>query len=168
MASRVFNVDTSDLELIIGALVVCRNEMLSVDTAKIDKLVKKCKNNLKTIKISSRKGKGRGLQQEVCRDISEITDIPYDQGDDNCLIHSREMGLSGLDVILRGEALQKFPFSVECKCSEGLNIKDTYEQVKGNALPKTDWLIVHKRKSIPEIIVMLSWDAFKKILKERQ
>jgi hypothetical protein len=134
----------------------------------IEGITRKCKNNAKTIKISSRKGKGRNLQITVAEGISEITGIPYIQSSDTCDIHSREMGLSGNDIILRGEALKKFPFSVECKCTESLNLTDTYEQVKANCSPNTDWLIVHKRKAIPEILVILSWEAFKKIIKERK
>jgi hypothetical protein len=167
MASRTFKIDTADLGVIIDALTVYQNEYES-SVPSVQKIIKKCKNQMKTIKISSRKGKGRGLQMEVCRDISELTGIPYDQSSDTCDIHSREMGLSGNDIILRGEALKRFPFSVECKCSESFNLQGTYEQVATNCTSGTDWLIVHKRKSIPEIIVVLSWDAFKKIIKERK
>jgi hypothetical protein len=170
MASRTVKFDTTDLSLIaeMGQMYLNEHDNSLGIAKQIQGIVRKCRNNAKTIKISSRKGKGRGLQMAVAEGISEMTGIPYDQSSDVCDIHSREMGLSGNDIILRGEALKKFPFSIECKCSESLNLTDTYEQVVANVVPGTDWLICHKRKSIPEIIVMLSWDAFKKIIKERK
>jgi hypothetical protein len=170
MASRTVKFDTSDLSLIaqIGEMYINEHEDSPGVSKQLQGIIRKCKNNAKTIKISSRKGKGRNLQMTVAEGISEMTGIPYVQSSDVCDIHSREMGLSGNDIILRGEALKKFPFSIECKCSESLNLTDTYEQVVANLVPGTSWLICHKRKSIPEIIVMLSWDAFKKIIKERK
>jgi hypothetical protein len=167
MASRTFKIDTADLGVIIDALTVYQNEYES-SVPSVQKIIKKCKNQMKTITVSSRKGKGRGLQQTIGKDIAELVGCYYDQSDDSALVASRPMGQAGLDIILRGNALAEFPFSVECKCSEGLNLTDTYEQVQANVIPGTDWLIIHKRKSIPEIIAMLSWDAFKKILKERK
>lgn len=170
MASRTVKFDTSDLTLIVEMAEMYLNEHNNFPAInkQAQTIIRKCKNNAKTIKISSRKGKGRALQMVVCNDISEIIGIPYIQSSDDCDIHSREMGQAGNDIILRGPAKKLFPFSVECKCSESLNLTDTYEQVKANQESGYDWLIVHKRKSIPEIIVMLSWDAFKKIIKERR
>jgi hypothetical protein len=170
MASRTVKFDTSDLLLMaeMAEMYLNEHDNFPVINKQAQGIVRKCKNNAKTIKISSRKGKGRGLQQTIGKDIAELVGCYYDQSDDSALVASRPMGQAGLDIILRGNALIEFPFSVECKCSEGLNLTDTYEQVQANVIPGTDWLIVHKRKSIPEIIVMLSWDVFKKILKERK
>jgi len=166
MAARTFKIDTTDLSVIITALEEYKNKHPTVSN--MERIIKKCKNQMKTIKVSSRKGKGRELQYFICREISELTGIPYIQSDDDCDIHSREMGQHGKDIILRGEALRKFPFSVEAKCSESFDMLGTYEQAITNTTKDTDWLIVHRRKSIPEVIVMLSWNTFKKILKERK
>jgi len=170
MASRTVKFDTTDLSLIaeMGQMYLNEHEDSPGVSKQLQGIIRKCKNNAKTIKISSRKGKGRNLQMTVAEGISKVTGVPYVQSSDTCDIHSREMGLSGNDIILRGEALKRFPFSVECKCTESLNLTNTYEQVVANLVPGTDWLICHKRKSIPEIIVMLSWDVFKKIIKERK
>jgi hypothetical protein len=124
------------------------------------------KMNPKKIKVSSAKGKGRSLQYWVCEQISRITGIPYKQSDDNCEIHSREIGLHGKDIILRGKALEKFPFSIECKNSEQLNLVETINQAITNTDGGTDWLIVHRRKAIPEEIVIMSWNAFERIWKK--
>ena len=73
----------------------------------------------KRIKISSAKAKGRNLQKWVCGKISKLLNIPWGKDE---LIASREMGQSGTDVRLIGEALEKFPYSVECKWQETWSI----------------------------------------------
>jgi len=128
-------------------------------------LIQKFTKTQTKITTSSAKAKGRHLQQWVCDRISAITEIPYAQQDDQCEIHSREMGQAGIDVVLRGEALRRFPFSVECKASESLDIKGTVEQARGNVYKDTDWLIVHRRKAIPEVLVIMAWDAFERLVK---
>ena len=130
-------------------------------------LRKKLKRSLIPIKISSRKGKGRNLQKWVCKEISMLTSIPYKQSDDSCLIHSREMGQSGCDIILRGLAGQLFPFSVECKNSETLNLMKTIKQAKSNLKDLTDWMIVYKNKKLKRPVVIISWDCIMNLLKER-
>lgn len=125
---------------------------------KIPSLAKKMEH--KKIKVSSAKGKGRNLQYWVCERIADITGIPWVQSDDNCEIHSREMGQAGVDLVLRGKAAEKFPFSIECKSSEQLNLVDTVNQATRNNLPGRNWLIIHKRKAIPNPIVVMDWKTF--------
>jgi hypothetical protein len=125
---------------------------------KIPSLAKKMEH--KKIKVSSAKGKGRNLQYWVCERIADITGIPWVQSDDNCEIHSREIGLHGQDIVLRGEAAKKFPFSIECKSSEQLNLVETIAQASSNNIPGREWLIVHKRKAIPNPIVVMDWKTF--------
>lgn len=122
----------------------------------------------KPIKISSRKAKGRNLQHFVCERISKLTRINYKQSDDSCEIHSREMGQHGTDIILRGKALQSFPFSIECKNSETFNLAPTIEQAKENQNKDTDWMIVHKRKGWKNPIVIIDWDCFEKLYKNNK
>lgn len=163
MAKRSLNIDTADISILIKSLEDC--SLNSEGLSKNDALLRKLRNNLKTIKISSRKGKGRNLQKFVCSEISEMLSIPYDQSDDQSLIHSREMGQAGCDIVLRGGALKRFPFMVECKNSESLNITGTISQAISNTKTGYDWLIVHKRKTLTEPIVIISWNTFKKIVK---
>lgn len=129
------------------------------------KLLKQCERAGKPIKTSSAKSKGRDLQQWVCREISEMVSIPYNQGDDDCLIHSREMGQSGTDIVLRGKAKERFKYSVECKNTESLSLYQAIEQCIANTLPGQDWLIVHKKKG-SEPIVVLDWEAFRRLWPE--
>jgi len=166
MAKRNLNLDTKDIQVIMNALEMYQNEKLGKKEASLAPLMKKLKNNMKTITVASRKGKGRKLQQFVCQEISELIGTFYNQQNDQCLIHSREMGISGIDVVLRGNALREFPFSVEAKCSEGLNLLETYNQTLSNRVDGTDWMIVHQRKSIPETLCIISWDTFKKLFKK--
>ena len=161
MAKRNLNLDTKDILAILDALALRQGRGASPTP-----LMKRLGNSLKTITVASRKGKGRNLQKFICGEIAELVGTYYDQKDDQCLIHSREMGQAGTDIILRGNALSEFPFSVEAKCSESLNLLETYNQVTANTVEGTDWMIVHKRKSIPETLCVISWGTFKKLFRK--
>ena len=127
---------------------------------KFNTVYKKLKRALMPIKISSRKAKGRNLQQQVCRDIANILDIEYNQQDDNCLIHSREMGQAGKDIILRGAVKTQFPYSIECKSNESLRLYKAIEQAKKNLTEDDrEWMVVHKKKNHPPIVI-LDWKEF--------
>ncbi len=142
-------------------------ELLSHDKSKkAETLLKRLKKAEKKIKPSSAKSKGRGLQYFVCEEISELLDIPYSQSDDNCLIHSREMGLNGVDVILRGEAREMFPFSIECKACETLAIPQWVEQARANTAEGTDWLLIFRKQSLGATpFITMDWKTFKNIYK---
>ena len=43
-------------------------------------------------------------------------------------IESRSMGAGGEDLIMARDARKKFPFSIECKNVEKLNVYDAYDQ----------------------------------------
>lgn len=113
----------------------------------------------KRITVSSAKAKGRNLQNWAAKKISEITGIPYGR-EDHALIEPRQMGQSGVDVILRGEALKAFPFSIECKSTESWALPATIRQVKANQAKNTDWLIILKKKEFQKPIVVIDAEAF--------
>jgi hypothetical protein len=117
------------------------------------------------MKSRSAKNKGARLQKWVCQKIADIFGIEFDNQDDQCLIHSREMGQSGTDVILRGEVYKEFPFDIECKNTEKLNLWATIEQAKSNTKKDRDWLIVHK-KNYENPIVIISWETFEKLFRK--
>ena len=72
------------------------------------------------MKTQSAKAKGRKLQQWVRDQIIEQLEVhPED-------IESRSMGAGGEDLIMARAARQKFPFSVECKNVEKLNVWEAY------------------------------------------
>ena len=159
MAKRTINLDTKDIKIILENLEACNPK----PTPQVKAIIRKMKTNLKTIKIASRKGKGRSLQKYICREIGELIGIEYNQEDDQCLIHSREMGQSGLDVILRGRAQKLFPYCIESKATENLNLTDAVQQAESNTVEPYDWMVVHKRKILSEPIVIISWSALKSL-----
>lgn len=149
--------DRKEMEFLVELLALNKDKNADI-------LMKRIKRAERPIKPSSAKGKGRGLQQWVCDRISKLLNIPYDQKDDECLIHSREMGLSGQDVILRGKAKELFPFSIECKACESLAVPQWVAQAKSNVQDGTDWMLIFKKQSMGNIpYVVISWDAFEKL-----
>jgi hypothetical protein len=132
---------------------------------KVRGIVAKLEKSQRTIKVSSRKGKARDLQMWVCQKLADLLGIPFDQQDEQCLIHSREMGQSGVDVILRGKAYEKIPFDIECKNTENFNLTGTIRQASHNTKEGRDWLIVFRNKAIQDTVVFLSWAAFEKLYK---
>jgi hypothetical protein len=115
------------------------------------------------IKTSSAKAKGRNLQYWVCERIASLLGLEFNQSDDQCLIHSREMGQSGKDIIIRGDAYKRFPYSIEAKNSESLQLPTVIAQVQANTTEKEDWIIVHKRKTIKDPIAIMDWMTFEKL-----
>ena len=129
------------------------------------KIISKLERAEKKIKTSSAKGKGRGLQYWVCDRIAKMFGIEFIQSDDDCLIHSREMGQNGTDVILRGEIEKKFPFDIECKSCESLSIPEWIRQARANKKENRDWLLVFKKQTIGhEPLVVMEWETFEKII----
>lgn len=128
------------------------------------KLYRKFVRALKPIKVSSRKSKGRGLQKYVCSKLAEVLKIDYQQDNDNCEIHSKEMGQSGTDIVLRGVARERIKFDIECKNTEKLNLYKTIEQSKLNTQNGRNWLVVHK-KNQHKPITILDFEVFVSLLK---
>ena len=115
------------------------------------------------IKISSAKAKGRALQQWVCRKVSDLVNLPWGYEDDKP-IQPRLMGQKGTDVVLRGEALDGFPFSVECKSGEHWSVPSSVKQAKKNRYKGTNWLLVLKNKNMKHPIAVLDAKLFFEIL----
>jgi len=110
------------------------------------------------MKPQSCKAKGRKLQQYVAEQISNILNIPWGKDE---LIRSRGMGQSGVDVVLLGEAKKQFPWSVECKNTQKINLWDCIKQARDNQLDGTDWLLITKKNYETPVVVMDSMIFFK-------
>jgi hypothetical protein len=106
------------------------------------------------------KNKGASFQKWVCQQIADLLEIEFDNKNDQCEIHAREMGNSGNDIILRGRAYQRFPFDIECKNSENISIQATMEQAQSNTKEGRFWMIAWKRKSFKKPIVIMDWSVF--------
>lgn len=115
-----------------------------------------------TIKISSRKAKGRNFQKLICEKVGKLLNLPTGYEDDR-LIQPRLMGQSGTDVVLHGLARTLFPFDIETKATEKINLYKDIAQAKSNNNTGRDWLLFHK-KSREDPIVILDADVFFKIL----
>lgn len=132
-----------------------------------ERLIKKFERAEKTIKVSSRKGKGRGLQYWVCERIAKIFGIEFVQSDDSCLIQSRPMGQHGTDVILRGNIYKEFPFDIECKSCESLSIPEWVRQARTNKKENRDWLVIFKKQTIGhEPLVLMEWETFERLFEK--
>ena len=105
----------------------------------------------KSISISSRKAKGRNLQKWIANKLSDISGIAIQKDGD---IESRPMSQSGTDIILRGEALEIFPWSIEAKNQEKWSVLAWIRQAKENTKKNLDWLLFCKKNHHEEIVIM--------------
>ena len=99
------------------------------------------------MKTSSAKAKGRRLQQWVRDQLIEQLDVhPED-------IESRSMGAGGEDLIMARSAREKFPYSIECKNQESLNIWKAYEQATENSGNYEPIVFIKRNNQKPLVVV---------------
>ena len=99
------------------------------------------------MKTQSAKSKGRRLQQWVRDVLVESLNIhPED-------IESRSMGAGGEDLIMSRAARKSFPYSVECKNQEKINIWSAYQQAQENSKGYTP-IVVLKRNNVKPLILI--------------
>jgi|SRR5210317_19754 len=113
------------------------------------------------MKTRSAKNKGKRLQNDV-RDLILETFQELEPDD----VRSTTMGDSGEDVLLSPAARKLFPFSVECKNQEKLNIWSSLQQAEDNAGEHTP-LVVFKRNRSKTYISMEINDLMR-LLSEKQ
>ena len=99
------------------------------------------------MKTQSRKAKGRRLQNQFMQLLIEKLDIDPED------IESRSMGAGGEDLIMSKAARNKFPYSVECKNQESLNIWKAWEQANGNK-GIYEPLVVIKKNGVSPLVVL--------------
>ena len=108
-----------------------------------------------SVLTSSAKAKGRKLQQWFRNLLIEKLDIhPED-------IESRSMGASGEDLIMARAAREKFPYSIEAKNQESVNIWKAYEQAEENSGDYEPIVVLKRNKSKP--LVLIDADYFVKL-----
>mgnify|MGYP003324490662 FL=1 len=99
------------------------------------------------MKTQSAKAKGRKLQQWVRDQLIEQLDVhPED-------IESRSMGAGGEDLIMARAARQKFPYSIECKNQEKINIWESYKQANENSKDYEPVVVLKRNKHKPLVLV---------------
>ncbi|MCB0627944.1 MAG: hypothetical protein KDC43_29465 [Saprospiraceae bacterium] len=81
-------------------------------------------------------------------------------------IESRSMGASGEDLIMAKAARTKFPYSIEAKNVERINIWETWKQALANS--KTYEPIVFLTRNRQEPLVVLRAEHFILLIKQMQ
>jgi hypothetical protein len=114
------------------------------------------------MRASSKKAKGRRLQQEVAQKISEAIGLPCGQDQP---IESRGMSQNGVDIRLDSEARKRFPYSVECKNQETWSLPAWIKQAQENQMDGTDWMVVCS-KNRTRAVVVLDIDVFFELFKK--
>ena len=110
------------------------------------------------MKTQSRKAKGRRLQQQFMQLLIEKLDIDPED------IEARAMGAGGEDLIMSKAARNKFPYSIECKNQESLNIWKAWDQANGNK-GLYEPLVVIKKNGVRPLVV-LDAENFLDMIKE--
>ena len=95
------------------------------------------------MKTQSAKAKGRRFQQWV-RD--QLNVHPED-------VESRSMGAGGEDLIMARAAREKFPYSIECKNQETLNVWKSYEQAESNSGDYEPVVFIKRNNQKPLVVV---------------
>ena len=99
------------------------------------------------MRTQSAKAKGRRLQQWI-RDllIEKLEVQPED-------IESRSMGAGGEDLIMARAARKKFPYSIECKNQEKVNIWDAYDQAQENSGDYEPIVVLKRNNTKPLVLI---------------
>ena len=111
------------------------------------------------MKSRSAKNKGKRLQNQV-RDLI-LEKFQQLENDD---VRSTTMGDSGEDILLSPAARKLFPFSVECKNQEKLNIWSSLEQAENNSGNHAPLLIFKRNRT--KTYAVLELEELLKILNE--
>ena len=104
------------------------------------------------MKPSSAKAKGRNFQNKVREMIMEKLGINEHD------IKTAVMGESGMDIILSKAGRDTFPYAVECKKVEKINVWKCYDQACENSNDLTPLLVFSKNHS--KVMVCFEFEDF--------
>lgn len=108
------------------------------------------------MKVSSRKAKGRRLQQWVKDQLVKHLALDPDK------IHSAVMGETGADVRLDKDIEDRFPYSIECKAQEKYKgVYDILNQAAGNAKKDHQPIGFIRMNRRPALVVMEAEEFFR-------
>ena len=157
--AKEITLNESEIETV---LTLFQYETVPIENSSHVKIKAKLQRALKKepIKVSSRKAKGRNLQKWAVEKIAELICYKLPENKDESHIRSREMGQAGVDVVLSNKARQRFPFAVECKNQEKINIAEFMKQAKSNKTEYTRPLLIVKNKTLKEPVIIMEWDTF--------
>ena len=112
------------------------------------------------MKTRSAKSKGRRLQNQIKELLLEsFKELEPDD------VRSITMGDSGEDILLSPAARRLFPFSVECKNQEKLNIWSSLEQAETNSGKHVPLLIFKRNRT--KTYAVLEFDKLLELLNEQ-
>ena len=103
----------------------------------------------------SAKQKGRLLQQKFRQMLVNL--LGLDEED----LESRPMGSQGEDIIMGKQSRDKFPYSIECKNQESLNVWKSYDQAQTNCKGYEPLLVIKRNRS--KVLVVLDAEYFVKL-----
>ena len=112
------------------------------------------------MRAQSAKNKGRRLQKLVRDTILKL--FPQLEPDD---VRSTSMGASGEDILLSPAARKLFPYTVECKNVEKLNIWDAIKQARAFKNDHTELVVFKKNGENPYVALPL--DKFMELVVEK-
>ena len=110
------------------------------------------------MKVQSAKAKGRNLQKWTRERLIEELEIHEED------VESRSMGASGEDLIMARAARKKFPYSIECKNQERVNVWESYKQALENSGDYEPIVVIKKNHHKP--LVDIDAGAFIKMHKD--
>lgn len=114
-----------------------------------------------SMKTSSAKAKGRTLQKETVLAIKKMIEARSGAIIGEYDVKGAIMGERGVDIKLSAFARSYFPYSVECKNVESLNVWSAIEQMEANVEAGTKPLLVFRRNHKPAYVIMRAEDFFK-------
>ena len=110
------------------------------------------------MQVQSAKAKGRNLQKWTRERLIEELEIHEED------VESRSMGASGEDLIMARAARKKFPYSIECKNQERVNVWESYKQALENSGDYEPIVVIKKNHHKP--LVVIDAEAFIKMHKD--
>ncbi len=112
------------------------------------------------VRPSSAKAKGRKLQQWFASKLVEILGLDSED------LESRPMGSQGEDIIMGKQSRNIFPYSIECKNQEAVNVWKAYEQAESNCGKYQPLVVIKRNRSKP--LVLVEAEYFIKLHKEKE
>jgi len=101
----------------------------------------------KRMKTQSAKAKGRKLQQWFTKLLVDV--LGMDEED----MESRPMGSQGEDIIMGKLSRSRFPYSIECKNQEAVNVWKAYAQAEDNCNGYEPLVVIKRNRSKPLVLV---------------
>jgi hypothetical protein len=110
------------------------------------------------VRPQSAKAKGRNAQKQIRDELLRFA--PHLTEND---IRSTSMGASGVDILMSTAALNTYPFAIEVKCQEALNIWAAMQQAEDNKSEGLTPILCFKRNR-SEMYVSLKFTDFMRLL----